>query len=506
MTDAFPPGHVFHRRYEVVRCLRSGGMGAVYEVVHLETRRRRALKVMLPSVVQNRDMHARFQLEARIAADIESEHIVETFDAGVDEETGAPFLVMELLRGEDLGSLLARSGALPPTAIVAVLSQVASALVRTHAAGVVHRDLKPDNLFVARRDDGTPKIKILDFGIAKVVAESGQAAARTKVMGTPLYMSPEQIRGDGTVGTRADLYALAHIAFTLLVGRAYWAEQAKQDDVYALMLKIAGGGGPAATTMAARCGVALPAGFDAWFARATAPDPRARFAGAPELVEALAVVLGVPVASASAPFAWPAERPAPGPPSDESHPWLATSVLTDTAPTTSASMTSLGPTMVTGPGPSQSIPDPIQASAPLADATGPAPAPPRKAARGGLLFAVLFVAVAAGLAVRLLVGRPQSTSVVSSATAPVTPSPVAETAPPRLPTGAPVTEPAVAPSVDAGSPRAEEKTHPDADAASPVAPRPRPARPVGAAGARTPEPSVTAPPRVSDDSLLLPRK
>src|SRR5690349_7588194 len=95
-------GAVFHGRYEVVRCLKHGGMGAIYEVIHIETRRRRALKLMLPSIVSNVDMHARFKLEATVAADIESEHIVETFDAGIDKETGVPFLVMELLRGEDL--------------------------------------------------------------------------------------------------------------------------------------------------------------------------------------------------------------------------------------------------------------------------------------------------------------------------------------------------------------------------------------------------------------------
>jgi eukaryotic-like serine/threonine-protein kinase len=139
-------GHVFHGRYEVVGCIRSGGMGAIYEVIHIETRRRRALKIMLPSIVTNPDMQARFKLEATVAADIESEHIVETFDAGVDAETGAPFLVMELLRGEDLGAIVDREGALPAEDVVLLLSQAASALDKTHAAGVVHRDLKPENL------------------------------------------------------------------------------------------------------------------------------------------------------------------------------------------------------------------------------------------------------------------------------------------------------------------------------------------------------------------------
>src|SRR5579864_8176550 len=100
---ALPAGRLFHDRYEVVRALDTGGMGTVYEVVDMRTRRKRALKVMLPSLASDRDMRARFELEARVTGGVETEHIVETFDAGVDEETGAPFLVMELLRGHDLG-------------------------------------------------------------------------------------------------------------------------------------------------------------------------------------------------------------------------------------------------------------------------------------------------------------------------------------------------------------------------------------------------------------------
>src|SRR3954447_18211671 len=110
MADPAPillaPASTFHGRYEVVRCIRAGGMGAVYEVIHQETRRRHALKVMLPSIVADPELRARFKLEATITADIESEHIVETFDAGIDAETGAPFLVMELLKGEELSTIL----------------------------------------------------------------------------------------------------------------------------------------------------------------------------------------------------------------------------------------------------------------------------------------------------------------------------------------------------------------------------------------------------------------
>lgn len=296
-----PKGKIFHERYEIRRCLRSGGMGAIYEVVDASTRRRRALKVMLPSVVTSPEMQARFRLEATVAADVESDHIVEVFDAGIDSESGAPFLVMELLRGEDLQALLDERKRLPPDEVVPILAQAASALDKTHAAGVVHRDLKPDNFFLARRDDGSPKLKILDFGIAKVVSESGQAAAKTRILGTPMYMSPEQIRGDGDIGPRADLHAMGHIAFTLLTGQAYWSENAANDQVYALMMKIVAGTPEPASVRANRFGVELPATFDDWFARATALDAHSRFESASDMVEALARAFDVPYVRPVAP-------------------------------------------------------------------------------------------------------------------------------------------------------------------------------------------------------------
>lgn len=289
-----PVGGLFHGHYRVVRCMSAGGMGAVYEVLELKTQRRRALKVMLPEIVTDPDLRARFRQEATITANIESEHIVETFDADVDPESGAPYLVMELLRGEDLRAILRRRRRLPAAEVVALLHQASLALGRTHAAGVVHRDLKPENLFVTQRDDGTPRLKILDFGIAKVVAQSQEAAKTTLALGTPLYMSPEQIRGDGTVGPRADHYALGQIAFTLLVGEAYWsAEACGAVSVYALVMKVAMGATEPATTRATRAGVTLPPAFDDWFAKATSICPEERFESATDLVEDLANVLGL---------------------------------------------------------------------------------------------------------------------------------------------------------------------------------------------------------------------
>ncbi|MEJ7735318.1 MAG: serine/threonine-protein kinase, partial [Polyangiaceae bacterium] len=301
-ANALAAGSVFQGRYQIVRCINAGGMGAVYEAVHLETRRRRALKVMLPSIVANAEMRARFQLEATIAADIESEHIVETFDAGVDSESGSPFLVMELLRGEDLGTFLDRRGALPAPEVVAILAQVAVALDKTHLAGVVHRDLKPENLFVTHRDDGTQRIKILDFGIAKYVAQNAQSAKQTASVGTPLFMSPEQIRGDGTIGPAADNYALAHIAYALLTGNAYWSTEAEEvDGVYPLLVKVMEGVAHSAVVRAAERGVSLPLSFDPWFERVTSLSPDDRPATASLVVESLAECFGLPAPRLSMP-------------------------------------------------------------------------------------------------------------------------------------------------------------------------------------------------------------
>jgi serine/threonine-protein kinase len=287
-------GARFHGRYEVVRCIRTGGMGAVYEVIHAETRRRAALKVMLPSVVANPDMRARFKLEMTVAADIESEHIVEIYDAGVDED-GTPFIVMELLRGTELSQVFLDRGRLPPEEVVLLLWQAALALDKTHAAGVVHRDLKPDNLFITTRDDGTPRLKILDFGIAKVVSRDAVAAKATLAVGTPIYMSPEHIRGDPAIGPPTDIYALGQIAYELLVGEAYWDELVERTEaLYPALMEIQAGAKETPRARAARRrGVELPEAFDAWFARATAAAPQDRFQRASELVAELANVFGV---------------------------------------------------------------------------------------------------------------------------------------------------------------------------------------------------------------------
>ncbi len=292
---SFSEGAVFHAKFEIVRRIDSGAMGTVYEVVDRRTRRRRALKILLARFADNPEVVERFRREATITADVVSEHVVETFDAGVDEATGLPFLVMELLRGEDLGKILAR-GPLPVADVVPLLMQAASALDKMHAAGIIHRDLKPENVFLTRRDDGAPRIKILDFGIAKVIERSAPSATQTRNMGTPVYMSPEQVTGAGAIGPSADLYAVGQLAYTMLTGEAYWLQDAlAHETVYPLLLRIMEGVQEPAGERAARTKrVTLPPAFDAWFAKATALAPEDRFTNATDSVLALAASLDVP--------------------------------------------------------------------------------------------------------------------------------------------------------------------------------------------------------------------
>lgn len=294
-------GSIFAGRYRVVRRIAQGGMGAVYEVVHLETARHRALKVMLPNLVESNELRERFRLEARVAAQIDSAYIVDVFDAGVDEATNVPFLVMELLRGEELGKRLKRVGRFNEEEAVGYLWQTALALDKTHRAHVVHRDLKPENLFLAEQEGEPTRVKVLDFGVAKFVAEQGTAAHATRSLGTPLYMAPEQLRPRMNVSAATDIFALGMIAFSFLTGKPYWYEEQQVcGNVFAFMSAVLVGPTEPATLRAQRRGVTLPGAFDSWFLQITANEPNQRFSSAITAISALAHALSVATRSPSA--------------------------------------------------------------------------------------------------------------------------------------------------------------------------------------------------------------
>jgi serine/threonine protein kinase len=222
-------------KYEIVGELSKGGMGAVYEARHRLTRRKVALKLILTETLARKhpeDALRRFEREARAAGSIESRHVVSVLDTGVDAATGDHYIVMERLFGEDLRQLLRRSGKLPPNLVLAIARQVCSGLRRAHDAGVVHRDIKPANIYLARRDDGHVEVKILDFGIAKLrvdplSATDGHDLTRSgSVLGSPLYMSPEQATGARELDARSDIWSLGVVMYEALTGETPHASRA----------------------------------------------------------------------------------------------------------------------------------------------------------------------------------------------------------------------------------------------------------------------------------------
>jgi serine/threonine protein kinase len=219
LLDQPQPGAVLLGKYRVERVIGMGGMGAVVSARHLQLEERVAIKFLLPAMLQNEEVVQRFLREARAAIRIRSEHCVRVLDVGT-LETGAPYMVMEYLEGQDLAAIVEHHRPLPISDVVDWVLQAGEALAEAHALGIVHRDLKPANLFLTRRADGTPSVKVLDFGISKQ-SVGGMDAGVTKtqaVLGSPRYMSPEQMRSTKDVDARADVWALGAVVHELIAG------------------------------------------------------------------------------------------------------------------------------------------------------------------------------------------------------------------------------------------------------------------------------------------------
>ncbi len=276
-------GTLVGEKYRVDRMIGRGGMGAVFAATNTAIGKRVALKFLGREAAKDPAATLRFQREAQAAGMIESEHIVHVFDAGTSPE-GLPFLVMELLIGEDLRARLNRDGPLAFADAVKIASEVLRALVRAHAAGIVHRDLKPDNVFLCRRDDGTDLVKIVDFGISKLAHQGGseRLTYRGTVLGTAHYVSPEQAHGSDDVDHRADLYGVGVLLFEMLAGRPPHLAPSYE----AVLVAICTEDAPDVRSLRADTPYALSTAV----ACALSRDPGARYGSASEFLEALSAL------------------------------------------------------------------------------------------------------------------------------------------------------------------------------------------------------------------------
>jgi serine/threonine protein kinase len=293
------PGTVFAEDYRVERLLSQGGQGSLYVVEQLSTKRSRALKLMRPELVGRPDLRRRFDTEARVGARIESDHVVDVIASGVEGETGTPWLVMELLEGEELGARVEAKGPLLPGEVREVFGQLCHALGAAHRVSIVHRDLKPENVYLAkpRRRGAPPLVKVIDFGVARMMAEVQTANRTQSMLGTPLWMAPEQVTPGVPITPAADVWSLGLLAFYALTGRSFWLAGEEADaGVWKILNEVCVLPIPSASARAAAQGreAMLPAGFDAWFARCVDRDAAQRFADAAGAYEALEPLLPEP--------------------------------------------------------------------------------------------------------------------------------------------------------------------------------------------------------------------
>lgn len=276
-------GQVLAGKYRIERVLGQGGMGVVVAAMHLQLDQRVALKFLLPSAVSHKETVERFAREARAAVRIRSEHVARVIDVGT-LETGAPYMVMEYLEGSDLSRRVSEQGPFPIPEAATLILQACEALAEAHSLGIVHRDLKPANLFLTHLRDGSVCVKILDFGISKLTASSAvpgfDMTSTATVMGSPYYMSPEQMRSTRNVDARTDIWALGVILYELVSGHVPFD----------------------AETMPQLCGMVLqepppplerfrpntPTRFEAVLLRCLEKDPERRYRNVGELATALA--------------------------------------------------------------------------------------------------------------------------------------------------------------------------------------------------------------------------
>ena len=274
----FVEGSIVAGKFRIDRVLGHGGMGVVVAATHLGLGQRVAMKFLLPELGSDAAIVGRFIREARASAQLRGEHACHVSDVGT-LDNGAPYIVMELLDGRDLASVLAASGPLPAAMVADYMVQACLGLAEAHAMQIVHRDLKPANLFLTQRPDGTPLIKLVDFGIAKAPTDANFQLTRTAtVMGSPGYMSPEQLRSSRDADVRSDIWALGVILYELTTGRQPFTAES----ITELALRVAMDPTPVLV------GGNIPRGFERVVQRCLEKDPARRFQDVAQLASALA--------------------------------------------------------------------------------------------------------------------------------------------------------------------------------------------------------------------------
>jgi len=280
-------GEILGGKYRLEKEIGRGSMGTVWSAVHLTLGQRVAIKFIAVEHAQAPEARQRFSTEAKAAARLRSRYVVQVYDDGETKE-GTPYVVLEYLDGETLEQRLERERDLPLNDAVRIMRHVARALSRAHASGIVHRDLKPGNVFLTRSEDDEAGwvAKVLDFGIAKLEEQGVTSTTKAgALLGTPLFMSPEQIRGANSVDSRSDLYSLGMVFYNMLTGSYAFNGHALADVLVAICTQPL----PDLRTAAPW----VPASVADWFQRACARDLQARFQSADEMIEAMDLALGV---------------------------------------------------------------------------------------------------------------------------------------------------------------------------------------------------------------------
>lgn len=278
MTAPVSVGDVVARKYRIDRVLGEGGMGVVVAATDMQLDRRVAIKFLLPEALVSPDMVTRFSREARAAAKIQSEHVARVIDVG-ELETGAPYMVMEYLEGSDLAERVRSPPSVSPSDAARYVLQACEALAEAHAAGIVHRDLKPANLFLAQQPDRSVSVKVLDFGISKAPVGTGGITSTQAVMGSPHYMSPEQLVSAKHVDHRSDVWSLGIVLYEVLAGSPPFTGDTMPEIVAKILQS------PLPNLRVLRPDV--PRELEHLIARCTAKDPSARFGDVAELARAL---------------------------------------------------------------------------------------------------------------------------------------------------------------------------------------------------------------------------